>query len=216
MDRLKLPRGVQIQASETLDRARGEGQSQKISEASDTSGELKPFMGVKVRRRASLRRDCKGDYLDVPSDPYLSSMLSKRGDQKVLFADKVLKFTGSGKIKQCIMLITECAIYIVDPDADVLKRRMPLATVDKICLSKLSDNFFAIIVPSEYDCLMASTRKTEIVSVLVEATKGRSDYEVGVVFSNRFEYHASANMVKEVHFEEAEGGIKTRIAKKTS
>ncbi|XP_019704986.1 uncharacterized protein [Elaeis guineensis] len=206
MDRLKLPRGVQIQASE----------GQKISEANNTGGELKPFMGVKVRRRASLRRDCKGDYLDVPSDPCLSSILSKRGDQKVLFADKVLKFTGSGKIKQRIILITECAIYLVDPDADVLKRRIALAAVHMICLSKLSDNFFAIIVPSEYDCLMASARKTEIVTVLVEATKGRPEYEVGVVFSNRFEYHASANLVKEVHFEETEGGIKTRIAKKTS
>lgn len=216
MDRLKLPSRAQIQAPEALDRVRGEGQGRKISEVNDTSEALKPFMGVKARRRASLRRNCKVDYLDVPSDRYLSSVLSKRGEQKVVFADKVLKFTKSGKIKQRIMLITERAIYLVDPDADLLKRRIALEAVDKICLSKLSDNFFAIIVPSEYDCLMSSTRKTEIVTVLVEATKNRSEYEIGVVFSNRFDYHASANMVKEVHFEEVEGGIKTRIAKKKS
>lgn len=82
-------------------------------------------------------------------------------------------------------MITGSAIYLVDPDADVLKRRIMLASIDKICLSKLSDNFFAVIVPSEYDCLMASTRKTEIVTVLVEASKIRSEYEIGVVFSNR-------------------------------
>ncbi|ONM25676.1 hypothetical protein ZEAMMB73_Zm00001d007064 [Zea mays] len=35
----------------------------------------------------------------------------------------------------------------------------------------LSDNFFAIIVPTEYDCLTASTRKKEIVDVIVKAFK---------------------------------------------
>ncbi|KAM0938437.1 putative class I myosin tail domain-containing protein [Dioscorea sansibarensis] len=188
---------------------------------SDRSGQLKnekrdmePFMGMKVRRRASLHRDCKGDYLDVPSDPYLTRILSKQGDDKVLFADKVLKFTGSGKMKRRILLITDFAIYIIDPDSDLLKRRIALAAVDKLCLSKLSDNFFAIIVPSEYDCLMAGTRKTEIVSVLVDATKSTSEYELEVAFSNRFEYHAAADSVKEVEFVEDEGGIRTRISKK--
>lgn len=88
-------------------------------------------------------------------------------------------------MKQRILLITDFAIYIIDPDSDLLKRRIALAAVDKLCLSKLSDNFFAIIVPSEYDCLMASTRKTEIVSVLVDATRSTSEYELEVDFSNR-------------------------------
>ncbi|WOL02143.1 myosin ID heavy chain-like [Canna indica] len=174
----------------------------------------RPFMGVKARRGASFRRDVKGDYLDVPSDPFLSAIFSKRGDETLLFADKIMKCTGSGKMKRRILMITDSAIYLVDPDADVLKRRIMLAAVDKICLSKLSDNFFAIVVPSEYDCLMASTRKTEIVTVLVEASKSRSEYEIGVVFSNRFEYCAAADMVKEVRSEETEGGIKTRIVRK--
>lgn len=88
-------------------------------------------------------------------------------------------------MKRRILLITDFAIYIVDPETNALKRRIALAAVEKLCLSELSDNFFAIIVPSEYDCLVASTRKTEIVTVLVEATKSRSNYELEVVFSNR-------------------------------
>lgn len=107
------------------------------------------------------------------------------GEQSVLFADKVLKFTASGKMKRRILLITEFAIYIIDPETDTLKRRIALAAVDKICLSELSDNFFTIVIPTEYDILMASTRKTEIVTVLVEAFKSSSDYELEVVFSNR-------------------------------
>ena len=109
----------------------------------------------------------------------------RAGEQSVLFADKVMKFTATGKMKRRILLITEFAIYIVDPETDTLKRRIALAAVDKICLSELSDNFFAFIIPTEYDVLMASTRKTEIVTVLVEAFKSSSDYELEVVFSNR-------------------------------
>lgn len=107
------------------------------------------------------------------------------GDQEVLFADKVLKFTSSGKMKCRILLITDFAIYIVDPEIDSLKRRIALAAVDKICLSKLNDNFLAVIIPTEYDLLLASARKTEIVTAFVEATRKASDYELEVVSSNR-------------------------------
>ncbi|XP_068644609.1 uncharacterized protein [Aristolochia californica] len=173
-----------------------------------------PFMGVKVRREASLQKDYSGDYLNVQSDPFLMKILEKQGDRQVLFADKVLKFTASGKMKRRILLITDFAIYIVDPQINALKRRIALAAVDKLCLSELCDNFFAIIVPSEYDLLMASTRKTEIAKVLVDATKSTSEYELEVIFSNKFEYNAGADLVKEVEFEEVEGGVKTRILRK--
>lgn len=87
-------------------------------------------------------------------------------------------------MKRRILLVTDLAIYIVDPEANALKRRIAMDAVYKLCLSELSDNFFSIIVPSEYDLLMASTRKTEIVTVLVEATKSISD-GLDVAFSNR-------------------------------
>ena len=115
----------------------------------------------------------------------LLHLLFSSGDKQVLFADKVLKFTGSGKMKRRILLITDFALYVLDPETDALKRRISLAAVEKICLSELIDNFFAIIIPTEYDLLMASTRKTEIVTVLAEATKSASG-ELEVVFSNRY------------------------------
>ncbi|KAF9601417.1 hypothetical protein IFM89_019690 [Coptis chinensis] len=62
--------------------------------------------------------------------------------------------------------------------------------------------------------LRDSTRKSEIVTVLVEATKNAADDELKVDFSNRFQYHAAAELVKEFQFEEVEGGIRTRRAKK--
>ncbi|XP_022764244.1 myosin IB heavy chain-like isoform X1 [Durio zibethinus] len=222
MNPYKAQQRVQIDESETP-KYEGDVQEEEQQEEkwmrlrpsdSNVTEDQEPFMGIKVRRKASLRREYKGDYLDVPSRPFLMKILRKQGDKQVLFADKILKFTSSGKMKRRILMITDFAIYIVDPDTDVLKRRIALAAVDKMCLSELSDNFFAIIIPTEYDLLMASTRKTEIVTVLVEATKSASEYELEVVFSNRFEYNASADLIKEVQFEEVEGGVRTRIVRK--
>ena len=74
MDRSRTSqRRVQIQASgkdrEEETRARFQPQTE----------DQEPFMGVKARRIASLHRDYNGDYLDVPSDPFLLKLLHKQG-----------------------------------------------------------------------------------------------------------------------------------------
>ncbi|CAN8244464.1 unnamed protein product [Cochlearia groenlandica] len=185
------------------------GDESNVAEEESVGGAQEPFAGGKVRRKASRYREHRGDYLHVSSRPGLMRILEKQGDRSVLFADKVLKFTGSGKMKRRIFILTDFAIYLIDPETEAMTRRIALAAVEKMCLSKLSDNFFAIIIPTEYDLFMASTRKTELVQVMIDVTKSASDYELEVVLSNRFEYNASASLVKEVSFEEAEGGIKT-------
>lgn len=67
------------------------------------------------------------------------------GDTSIRFTDKVLKFTGSGKMKRLIFILTDFAIYLIDPETEAMTRRIALAAVEKMCLSKLSDNFFAVI-----------------------------------------------------------------------
>ncbi|XP_039050650.1 uncharacterized protein LOC120191808 [Hibiscus syriacus] len=124
----------------------------------------------------------KGDYLDVRSRPFLMKILRKQGDSQVLFADKVLKFTTSGKMKRRILIITDFAVYLIDPLTGGLKRRIALAAVDKLCLSELHDNFFSVVIPTEYDLLMASTRKAEIATLLYEAIKASAQYELEVSF----------------------------------
>lgn len=108
------------------------------------------------------------------------------GDRNVLFADYILRLTGSGKMKKRILIMTDFAIYLVDPDTDSLKRRIALAAIDSVYMSNLDDNFLAIIAPSEYDCLMATSRKKEIADALIEATKGASaGYQIEVIISNQ-------------------------------
>ncbi|MED6216252.1 hypothetical protein PIB30_005840 [Stylosanthes scabra] len=156
----------------------------------------------------------EGDYIHVGAYPFMMDVLRKQGDQAVLFADKILKVTGSGKMKSRVLIATDFAIYIFDMETNSLKRRVALAAVDKICMSELIDHFFVVVVPTEYDLLLVSTRKNQIITAFVEATIKASDYELEIVSSNRFEYNAAADLVKELEFEEVEGGVKTRISRK--
>uniref|UniRef100_A0A0D6R4I5 TH1 domain-containing protein n=1 Tax=Araucaria cunninghamii TaxID=56994 RepID=A0A0D6R4I5_ARACU len=187
--------------------------SMVMSMATETQ---EPFMGMKVRRRTSLYRQYQGDYIDAKSNQIILKLLEKQGDRQVLFADNIVKVNSEGKIKRQVLLISDVAVYILDAQWGNLKHRIGLKAIEKVCLSTLSDNFFAIIVPTEYDTLLASTRKTEIVTVLVEAMKKLRDNPLEVVFSNRFEYYVGSDSVREVFFEEAEGGVKTRIVQKTN
>ena len=85
MSRFQSQLRVQIddgEASETLGiDGGGRGGSIKLRPAgSNVTEDQEPFMGVKVRRKASRHRDYRGDYVDVPSRPYLMKILDKQGD----------------------------------------------------------------------------------------------------------------------------------------
>lgn len=61
------------------DDAEPEGMLRLTPNISNVSEDQEPFMGVKVRRKSSLRRYAKGDYIDVPSNPFLMKILKKQG-----------------------------------------------------------------------------------------------------------------------------------------
>ena len=51
-------------------------------------------------------------------------------------------------------------------------------------MSKLADDFFAICVPSEYDYLMVSAKKTEIALKIFEAYRNLTGKQLKLNFSN--------------------------------
>ncbi|BBN11449.1 hypothetical protein MPTK1_5g11990 [Marchantia polymorpha subsp. ruderalis] len=181
-----------------------------------STDEQEPFMGMKVRRRSSMFRLFKGDYIDAENNDQIRKLLTKQGDRQVLYAENVVKVTRKGKVARRILLITDMALYILDTQFYTMKRRVPLASIGKLCLSECSDNFFAVVVPSEYDTLFASARKTEIVTVLVDAFKKLSSQgeTLTVEFSNKFEYYLDSEHVREVVTETVEGGVKTSFVDK--
>lgn len=74
IDDLQLPKYDDVDGDE------GDDSRMRLKPSgSNVSEDQEPFMGIKVRRKASLHRDVKGDYIDVPSNPYLMKTLQKLG-----------------------------------------------------------------------------------------------------------------------------------------
>ena len=78
-------------------------------------------------------------------------------------------------------------------------------------LSQLPDNFFSLHIPSEYDYLLVSSKKTEIVSRLCEAFRNLRSQDLPVKFDNSFEYRIDSDTIREIHFSRVEGGVSTQI-----
>ena len=83
-----------------------------------------------------------------------------------------------------VLIITEKALYILSHHNFQFKRRIPLLDIDRLCLSELTDHFFAVLAKSDNDILLASTRKTEIVTVMDDGVK-KLHSELNVDFSNK-------------------------------
>ena len=131
----------------------------------------------------------KHDYIGAIVTPNISrhlkhAMRVRAGDNEVHFADKIMKINRGNEMRKRLLVITGSNFYILDPASFRCKRQIPLETINALCLSELNDNFFAIIVASGNDMLLASSRKTEIVTVLHTALKSLR-LDLNVEFTNR-------------------------------
>ena len=79
MNRYSYNNNRAVQINDPEDSADNSSNEAQPSNDNDNKEDLKPFMGVKQRRLASFRREYKGDYLDVPSQPYVK-ILDKQGN----------------------------------------------------------------------------------------------------------------------------------------
>jgi hypothetical protein len=84
------------------------------------------------------------------------------------------------------LVITEQAIYNIGGLlGSSIQRRILLSSVAGISMSTLQDNFFILHIPAEYDYLIESKRKTEIVTVLWELIKEVTGNRPQITFSDR-------------------------------
>jgi hypothetical protein len=100
MDRIRSHRRVKIDESQVSEAPKYDvveegvednGMRLRASDINVTENQ-EPFMGVKVRRKASLHRDYKGDYIDVASHPYLIKLLQKQGSASFFFFFRFVSF----------------------------------------------------------------------------------------------------------------------------
>eukprot|EP00002_Diphylleia_rotans_P006791 TRINITY_DN1618_c0_g4_i1.p1 TRINITY_DN1618_c0_g4~~TRINITY_DN1618_c0_g4_i1.p1 ORF type:complete len:192 (-),score=54.25 TRINITY_DN1618_c0_g4_i1:334-909(-) len=170
------------------------------------------FMGHKERRRSSAAKALfVGDYIGAQSNAAIVKMIGKNGDKSILFADLVVKVNKRNKMQERIFLVTDQALYNIDPGNYKCKRRIAIGDVGSISLSPFADNFFAIHIPQEYDYLMVSSKKVEIVTKICEAYKALKGIDTTVIFSTSFEFRIDNDLIREIVFTKVEGGVNTQI-----
>ena len=75
-------------------------------------------------------------------------------------------------------------MYNIEPGSSKIRRRIAIGNISHISVSLLSDNFFVIHVPQEYDYVYVSGRKTEIVAALRLAYMEAIGEELGLAMQN--------------------------------
>jgi hypothetical protein len=105
-------------------------------------------------------------------------------------------------------MISETSLYNLDPHHYKIKRRIFIKNIGSISSSCLSDNFFILHIPTEYDYVFISNRKTEIIVKLMGLYERLTGKPLPINIDNRIEYKgdkASSSPSFVINFNKSEG-----------
>uniref|UniRef100_A0A670JSP4 Myosin IE n=1 Tax=Podarcis muralis TaxID=64176 RepID=A0A670JSP4_PODMU len=139
-------------------------------------------LNKKERRRNSINRNFMGDYIGLETHPELRRFVGRR--ERVDFADTVVKYDRRFKTVKRDLILTPKFLYLIGrekvkqgPDKgairEVLKRQIEVERVQSVSLSTLQDDFIIIHEP-QYDSVLESVFKTELLSLLYKRYEERT------------------------------------------
>ncbi|XP_060119848.1 unconventional myosin-Ie-like [Heteronotia binoei] len=137
-----------------------------------------------------------GDYIGLENHPELRRFLGRR--EHVDFADTVVKYDRRFKTVKRDLILTPKLLYLIGREKvkqgpekgaikEVLKRQIELERIQSVSLSTLQDDFIIIHEP-QYDSVLESTFKTELLSLLCKRYEERAQKPLTVRFSNQLEF----------------------------
>eukprot|EP00457_Paulinella_chromatophora_P000941 gb/GEZN01000943.1/.p1 GENE.gb/GEZN01000943.1/~~gb/GEZN01000943.1/.p1 ORF type:complete len:1030 (+),score=139.44 gb/GEZN01000943.1/:99-3188(+) len=130
------------------------------------------FGKEKLRRKVSVSRYPRGDYIQAQEHPSAQDLLHRDG-AKFRFADHVEKINRKRVSQERIIMLSSRHIYNLKPKKNkwIQQRRIDIANIEAISLSPKADGFLVLHVLNEYDYVYSLDRKTEFVTAL------KQDYE---------------------------------------
>ncbi|XP_074836635.1 unconventional myosin-Ie-like isoform X2 [Carettochelys insculpta] len=154
------------------------------------------LLNKKERRRNSINRNFMGDYIGLESRPELRRFVGRR--DRVDFADTVTKYDRRFKTVKRDLILTPRFLYLIGREKvkqgpekgvikEVLKRQVELERVESVSLSTLQDDFLIVHAP-QYDSVLESVFKTELLSLLCKRYQERTRQPLPVKFSNQLEF----------------------------
>ncbi|XP_072917472.1 myosin IEb isoform X2 [Hemitrygon akajei] len=163
---------------------------QMREEASDV------VLNKKARRRNSINRNFVGDYIGMDSRPELRQFLGRR--ERIDFAHTVLKYNRRFKSVKQDLILTPHSLYLIGREKvkqgpekgtikEVLKRKIEIPKIQSVSLSPLQDDFL-IVHEAQYDSVLESTFKTELLSLLWKRYQERTQRDLPLRFNNMLEF----------------------------
>ncbi|GLE01125.1 hypothetical protein PINS_up009955 [Pythium insidiosum] len=165
--------------------------------------EFERYLGKKKRRRDTLDRPYKGDYINTSMYPAYANILNQRGPQKLLFAAQVVKVNERFVHQERVLLVGEKQIFNLKADKIYQpkeRRAIGMSLLSGIIMSTMPDNYVVLQVKSEYDLLLVVDQKTELVTALRKRYKDAYNRELPVKFADEFEFMALKNRPQTLRF----------------
>jgi len=129
--------------------------------------------------------------LSLGNSPKGKALLQKFGDARVIFAANVNKINTSLKGQERTLMISDAAMYNLDPKKLSCKRRLEIKNLKGISVSCLCDGFVIIHVKEpDYDYVADTDKATEIITVLSSNFERLTGTKLQMFFSNKIEFRA--------------------------
>eukprot|EP01084_Bolivina_argentea_P316674 548979_1 len=121
------------------------------------------------------------DMLKLSQNEICQKMLSEMGkEERVVLSVKLLKINKRGKEQDCILLLTDKALYNVNPkQIHKCKSRIDLEKIVSVTISTTTQQF-AIHISEEYDYRYKSSYKDRIALVLAELYERKQGKQLAV------------------------------------
>ncbi|KAG8147016.1 hypothetical protein E2320_014089 [Naja naja] len=128
--------------------------------------------------------------------PELRRFLGRR--ERVDFADTITKYDRRFKTVKRDLILTPKFLYLIGREKvkqgpekgaikEVLKRQLEVERIQSVSLSMLQDDFL-ILHESQYDTVLESVFKTELLSLLFKRYGERTQKQLPIKFSNQLEF----------------------------
>jgi len=161
--------------------------------------------GKKDRRQESNNPQFQGDYMSFDKNYGLQEALGPNKDERVVFADQVIKINRRMKPERRDLIVSVEAVSLImrtrklNKDWYKLIRRTPLRDVQSCSLSTLKDNFVVIHCPPT-DLLIECSHKTEMLAVMLEYYQKLTGRQFALNFSNSISYTIPGGDTRQLSF----------------
>jgi len=139
-------------------------------------------------------------------------------EERLIFADQVIKFNRRLRPERRDLVITAEAMYICmrikknNAESYKMTRRNDLRDIQSVTLSTLQDNFFVMKLGAD-DVLMENQRKTEIVAVIGEYYEAKVGRKLTVEFSDNIQFKLKTGDTRTIAFKKDEGAAQAKLRK---